>query len=906
MQLKGNIISYYLLFNFILITNLLGQIDTAWINVLSGNTWEAGIDVEETHDKGFAVLSTNTNSVILSKTDSLGNLLWEKSFISDTRGRSLIETNDSGFVLLARKGSNKTIVIRADKNGDTLWTNTISGDHEWGVIKGFEMIENKNGDYIILGYSSVGDPDGQLWMAEVDMNGGLTWAKTISISLMDHTEGYTFIENDSGYFAALYEGHMGVIFVQLDTLGNILWQEHKRILDGLFQSLNAICLANEDYPDSGYVLTGQNEGTLLMVRTDTEANIYWAREYERFTPSMNYGYDVINDYDGGYVIVGGTHDNGGRKLFLVKTNREGDKKWDKVYDGFGRSISLTSDRGYVVSGAANYNKTLLLKLNSSPIANITTDSVWIDSDWNGYVTNALYASESYSPNGFLINNYEWKYKNEIVGNNSVLEIQLPSGDNKITLKVTDEYGVPNTSDFTVKVCSYKHNTSGSITSSISTMGDSVFFASSTDDQVYCFDNNNQQKWTLATGGDIQSTTTIGPNGNIYVGSDDTRLYCFDPKGNFEWDTPMGGIVTASPAITQERIIYVGTENNRLYSINGDDGDINWNYLTGGSINSSVAIASTGNIYFGSSDKKFYSLNSSGTLNWSYETGGEIHSSPAIDTLGRIYFGSDDKKLYVLNYDGTLSWSFTTNGAVKSSPVIDSEGNIYFGSSDGKFYCIDTSGNEIWSFDAGSSANGNPSLTKDGNVLFGCDDGTIYSLTMDGELNWSYKTEDSVVSAPLVTSDGRIYIGSSDNSIYGFIDPNSKTENYNHFWPTFQKDNKRTGSQVDIQTSVKVENNLEIPREFSLKQNYPNPFNPSTKIEFQVAETSEVMLKIYNINGEEVRTLVNEAITPGYYSTDWNGLNNRSEKVGSGIYFYKISVIGNNNSFVKTMKMIKLK
>jgi len=75
----------------------------------------------------------------------------------------------------------------------------------------------------------------------------------------------------------------------------------------------------------------------------------------------------------------------------------------------------------------------------------------------------------------------------------------------------------------------------------------------------------------------------------------------------------------------------------------------------------------------------------------------------------------------------------------------------------------------------------------------------------------------------------------------------------------------------------------IPEQIALVGNYPNPFNPSTTILFQLPKSSFVKLSIYDINGRLVELLVNEQKNAGYYSVNWN-----AEKVGSGIYFYRIN------------------
>lgn len=102
------------------------------------------------------------------------------------------------------------------------------------------------------------------------------------------------------------------------------------------------------------------------------------------------------------------------------------------------------------------------------------------------------------------------------------------------------------------------------------------------------------------------------------------------------------------------------------------------------------------------------------------------------------------------------------------------------------------------------------------------------------------------------------------------------------------------------TSLSAENQTTV--KFSVHQNYPNPFNPQTTIEYDIPEDCHVTLKIYNMAGELVRTLVNEYQTAGHYSVIWHGDNDQGEEVASGVYFYQLQA-GNR---VATRKMVVLK
>ena len=96
--------------------------------------------------------------------------------------------------------------------------------------------------------------------------------------------------------------------------------------------------------------------------------------------------------------------------------------------------------------------------------------------------------------------------------------------------------------------------------------------------------------------------------------------------------------------------------------------------------------------------------------------------------------------------------------------------------------------------------------------------------------------------------------------------------------------------------------VSLPGSFDLKQNYPNPFNPKTTIVFDIAVSGHVGLYIYNINGQLVRTLIDESMPPGQYVAEWNGLDRHNRKRGSGIYYYRLVT----DSFSKTKTMLLVK
>lgn len=116
----------------------------------------------------------------------------------------------------------------------------------------------------------------------------------------------------------------------------------------------------------------------------------------------------------------------------------------------------------------------------------------------------------------------------------------------------------------------------------------------------------------------------------------------------------------------------------------------------------------------------------------------------------------------------------------------------------------------------------------------------------------------------------------------------------------------TGILVDIDTAattyftIREPNSVKLSNstlDFELTQNYPNPFNPSTKIKYQIPELSFVTIKVYDVLGKEVTTLINEEKPAGSYEVEFD-----ASRLPSGVYFYRLQA----GSFIETKKMILLR
>ena len=131
--------------------------------------------------------------------------------------------------------------------------------------------------------------------------------------------------------------------------------------------------------------------------------------------------------------------------------------------------------------------------------------------------------------------------------------------------------------------------------------------------------------------------------------------------------------------------------------------------------------------------------------------------------------------------------------------------------------------------------------------------------------------------------------------YSFEDKKLNTGKYDY--RLIQIDYNNQESVFNLNNAVEVG----IPKKSDLSQNYPNPFNPITKIDYNITYNSKVTLKVFDITGREISTLVNETQEAGYYTVQFN-----ASEYASGTYFYRLTTEGGKESFAITKRMILLK
>lgn len=197
------------------------------------------------------------------------------------------------------------------------------------------------------------------------------------------------------------------------------------------------------------------------------------------------------------------------------------------------------------------------------------------------------------------------------------------------------------------------------------------------------------------------------------------------------------------------------------------------------------------------------------------------------------------------------------------------------------------------------------------VVYGVGNGVFKST--DNGMNWIQFSSLNASCIEVNPDDSAIiYIG-TNNGVYRSI---TGGQTFNHSEISFPNSNlilglskdANSGDTIivctqrgiykvwDLQTGI-TKINSAVPEKYSLMQNFPNPFNPETKIRYDIRTYGNVLLNVYDNNGREIETLVNEEQSPGTYEITFNG-----SSLPSGVYFYKVET----GNYFASKKMIVLK
>lgn len=204
--------------------------------------------------------------------------------------------------------------------------------------------------------------------------------------------------------------------------------------------------------------------------------------------------------------------------------------------------------------------------------------------------------------------------------------------------------------------------------------------------------------------------------------------------------------------------------------------------------------------------------------------------------------------------------------------------------------------------SGTSASYIPLFLRRNGSAPGTPYSTLSNKTASSVPGW----DETVLSGLNVTVSEDFYVGiqydGTNRPTYGF-DPVNNGRAWDNDGTGWSAWNETYFMRATIQTpTTDVEIETTVPKEFSLMNNWPNPFNPTTSFRYSLPKEEIVVVKIFDIQGRVVATLVDNLQAPGTYKVTWNGKNDSGQQVASGTYIYQFRA----NNFVETKKMILLR
>jgi hypothetical protein len=360
-------------------------------------------------------------------------------------------------------------------------------------------------------------------------------------------------------------------------------------------------------------------------------------------------------------------------------------------------------------------------------------------------------------------------------------------------------------------------------------------------------------------------------------------------------------------------LFAGTEEGAFLSTNNGN---SWVAINNGLTNllvSTFAMNST-YLFVGTDDRVFRS--SDNGSNWIPVNNGLTNPFvQAIAVSGTNLFAGTA-------YPGGVFWStnngddwVAVNNGLTSEPIINltvSGPNLFAGSVGHGLFLSTNNGNSWSQVNNGLTNDFILACTVSGiNLFAGTFEGAFHS-TNNGS-SWTHVGLTNYYVGTFVWSEGNLFAGAGSSGVYlssnnggSWSDVTNGLTNYNvgalaingtYLFASTLYDGVWRRPLSQMITSVREIAENEMPREYKLGQNFPNPFNPTTTIKYRIQELSFVTLKVYDVLGNEITSLVNEEKYVGSYEAKFD-----ATVLPSGVYFYRIQA----GSFVETKKMLLLK
>jgi len=887
---------------------------------------------------------------LTQKYDSGGNLVWEARFGGDGNG-------DNKAKAIAVDGSGNAAVSGVAFNSETYGYDITTvyynsgGVQQWSVaipvaLRHSSLMDeptavkfDSNGNVCVCGWVLALDQTGTFirsdWVViKYDAAGNEMWSDYYDSGIFEDDWAVDMIPDAFGnlYVTGISEtnNYEDMLTIKYDVSGARAWT---KIFDqGWYEEATAIARDAD-----GNIIVSGTDGDFLTLKYDENGIQLWFRRMDGPLNGDDYVNDVAVDTSGNVIVAGETEGNFGDYDFLtVKYSGAGDTLWAVTYDGNGTgsaggySLDVDTPGNIYVTG---YEDTT--GQNDFTISTIKYDTSGA-LQWSKRQAN--YSDYSFDRSVAVLSNGQILTAGTVWGNDYDLRLQTYQPDGSAGWQYSYD-GVSNSWE-TARFL-FQDDMGNIYIGGTSWDGDYDVFAAK-------FDPNGMLLWSNRSDGGYGSTDTplamaVDDNGNIYFAGytyngsyQDFLTVKYNANGNESWIRTFSGAANRNDnardiAIDASGDIIVTGEsdidnqnNSELVTIKYDSaGGTVWqanHRILKDARPLCLAINSASEVYVGGA--AVHPSGSTNSMIVKYNTNGDTLWSLVHDGFGNNmgYYGQDmildaaenvvmvghnylsKTQLAKVSPVGDTLWVKEMSGHKASVLMMDNLGNLFVAgdATTNRFFTAkyDLNGNESWS--ATYPANGNQSysagldLDNGGNAYvtgesYGISfyDFGVVKYSSNGMEEWSARYD---LAARSNSPAGVAVDANNDITVVGTTDSDD--------WSVVT-----IVKYQQVPVGIKDSGSPQVPENSYLAQNYPNPFNPVTKIRYAIsgavngAGRQLVSLKVYDILGREVATLVDEEKPVGEYAVEFNG-----SSLSSGIYFYQLKA----GSCTQTKKLILMK
>ena len=342
--------------------------ETTWTKTFGGASSDRARSVQQTADGGYIVAGDTRSygagscDFWLVKTDPCGDEQWNKTYGGEKseEAYSVQQTTDGGYIVAGRTQSygasdSDFWLVKTDSKGNEQWNKTYDRS---GYDEAWSVQQTTDGGYILAGFAYFRvTPWQDFWLVKTDSKGNKQWDKThggrcneAAHSVQQTTDGGYIL---AGWTHSYGAGQSDLWLLKTDSSGDELWNRTYGGTD--YEQAYSV----HQTTDGGYIVAGETRSydagseEVWLIKTDSNGNKQWDRTYGG---TRSEAYSVQQTADGGYIVAGYTYSygTGGDDFWLVKTDSSGNEQWNKTYGGTGGeeawSVQQTTDGGYILAG----------------------------------------------------------------------------------------------------------------------------------------------------------------------------------------------------------------------------------------------------------------------------------------------------------------------------------------------------------------------------------------------------------------------------------------------------------------------------------------------------------------------------------------------------------------------------